>query len=53
MITILISGPQGVGKTAIAMAFTKAMRHFGFVSFRIYTTNSQVEVPEDATREDE
>lgn len=43
MITILISGPQGCGKTKIARMFAGALHHAGFITFRIYTTNVPID----------
>lgn len=53
MIKILISSPQGTGKTAIAKMFLKALRHAGFVNVELYTTNTDFPVPDGVTREKE
>ena len=54
MITIIVGGPQGVGKTTrIAKMFREALTHAGFVNFRIFTTNEAVVVPEGAREEKE
>src|SRR5688500_437949 len=52
MITIIISGPSGVGKTRIARGVIEKLRRWGFVSFEVYTTNLPVTIPVGATREE-
>lgn len=44
MITIIISGPQGCGKTKIKEMIAESMSKAGFVSFKVLTTNQGVKV---------
>jgi len=44
MIKILISGPQGISKTAIAKMIYKAMHAAGFIKVKIYTTNVEMDI---------
>jgi uridine kinase len=53
MITILISGPQGSGKTQIAKHILQQLRRWNFVNFEVYTTNVPLEIPANSTKEQE
>ena len=52
MITIIISGPQGIGTSRIARVFKSALVKYGFISFKIFTTNTPIAISDDMNEED-
>lgn len=48
MITIIMSGPQGIGKTALAQKLYDLLKSAGQSNVRIYTTNETVPIPPGA-----
>ena len=50
MITVLIGGPQAIGKTQLADALIELLK-LKSTKFQVYTTNGEVRIPEGAVLE--
>jgi len=46
MITVIISGPQGIGKSRVAVGIINLLKAYGFVSFKVFTTNKDISTEE-------
>jgi pantothenate kinase-related protein Tda10 len=42
MITVIISAPQGIGKSRIAQMIIRGLKRGGFINFQVYTTNVEL-----------